>query len=151
LDELNSWLGFCRAAKNGKVKGDIDVAESLRKIQEELFIVQAEIAVLVFEYPSGPKLNPTHREALEALIKRIDTVLPPLTKFIVPGASERSARLDVARTLARRAERRIVALSLAQKVSPDVLSYMNRLSSVIFALARYANHIEGVSEDNPKY
>ncbi len=151
LDELNSWLGLCRAAGNNLKKTTIDVTEALRKVQEQIFIIQAEIAVLVFEYPGGPKLNASHLEGLEALIKDIDALLPPLTKFIVPGASEVSARLDVGRTLARLAERRVVTLSIHEKISPDVLGYMNRLSSALFAIARYTNHIQGVSEDNPRY
>ena len=83
----------------------------------------------------------------------IEKEIPPITGFSIAGGTELSALLDVARTLARRAERRLVAVAEAnlRELAPETKAYMNRLSSLLFALARLANHFAGVAEENPRY
>ncbi|MGB9675184.1 MAG: cob(I)yrinic acid a,c-diamide adenosyltransferase [Candidatus Nanoarchaeia archaeon] len=128
IDELNSILGFCRivASKN--------TSDILKKIQHELFILGADIA-------KGTKmLSQKHVTEMEAIIDKINVTLPELKKFIIPGGTEASARLHIARTVARRAERRILMLKKIRKqFNPAIGPYINRLSSLLFVLARYEN------------
>lgn len=153
FDELNSWLGFCRAeAEKIKIAEPVNIAVTLKNIQEILFIVQAEVAALGFNFDKNTKKITVEKiEFLEDVIKKIDEVVPPITKFIIPGASELSARLDVGRALSRKVEKMSVGLSRRKELSPELLKFLNRLSSVLFALARYANYKLGVKEDNPTY
>ena len=154
LDELNSWVGFVKAGAKLFVKtGKIEVAAELHQIQESLFVIQAETAKNAFGYEKGPVLGEEKVKELEALIAVIDAELPPLKKFVIPGGSELSARLDLARAMARRTERN--AKEYGEKdgvvLSPVIFQYLNRLSSVLFALARYANYMLGEKEEHPKY
>lgn len=150
LDELNSWLGFCRAtaAKVTKLK---EVVGYLRDIQETLFIAQAEVAAVGSGVASKIKVSSDKTKDLERIIARVDKVLPPLAKFIIPGASELSASLDVARVMARQVERLAKTFSKKKKLRPEFLQYLNRLSSVLFALARFMNFKLKVKEEHPSY
>lgn len=143
LDELNAFVGFAkmRAADSPRIRA------SLLATQETLFIVQAHIAGSDKKLPEGAVA------ALEAVVNQIESEIPPITAFSIAGGTELSALLDVARTLARRAERRVIAVSDEglHAVSPETKAYLNRLSSLLFALARLANHLAGVAEENPKY
>ena len=143
LDELNAYLGFVRMRAE-KTKR---IANALRDIQEKLFIIQAEVAGA--DKRVGEKVVPQ----VEELVNAIKQKIPPLKGFSIAGGTELSAILDVARTLARRAERRVVAVKekALRDVSPDAMTYLNRLSSLLFALARLANHLAGVPEENPRY
>lgn len=148
LDELNSWTGLCRVAASREIN------LVLREIQETLFMVQADIAAIGFGYKTkGFKEKIGWKTAeLERVIGRVDKKLPAIKKFILPGGSELSARLDVARVIARRAERSAVRFNNnKKKLPPELLQFLNRLSSVFFALARYANRKKGVKEENPRY
>lgn len=143
LDELNAFLGFVkmRAVEVPRIK------EIVLSTQEQLFIVQAEIA------GADKRLKEGSVEEVEKIVNDIEKEIPPLKGFSIAGGTELSALLDVARTLARRAERRIIAVIEAnlREVTPETKAYMNRLSSLLFALARLANHLAGVAEENPKY
>lgn len=143
LDELNAFLGFVkmRAADSERISG------VLRDVQETLFIIQAEVA------GADKKVKEESVKEIEDIVNAIEKEIPPLKGFSVAGGTEISAMLDVARTLARRAERRLVAVAEAglRELPPATLAYMNRLSSLLFALARLANHLAGVQEENPKY
>jgi cob(I)alamin adenosyltransferase len=142
VDELNAWLGFVRAtADDAALDGEIAA------IQRDLFALGAQLAD-----PSG-KLAPRVTKAviadedvvrLEQLIDRVDAETPPLRKFILAGGTPVGAALHVARTVCRRAERRIV--SLTPPVDPVLVRYVNRLSDLLFALARAVNHRAGVPE-----
>lgn len=99
----------------------------------------------------GKKIRREHVLYLEEVIFGIDNKMPAMKKFVVPGGSELSARIDIARTLARRAERTAVSFHKKRKLSPEFLAFLNRLSSVLFALARYTNFVLGEKEKNPKY
>lgn len=142
VDEAASALGLARAAAD-----DPELAADILRIQSELFVAGAELATA-----------PEARERLEDGVSRVtaDMVdrlesdidrymarvdLPP--KFVIPGGTELSARLDVARTAVRRAERRVVDLKLAGDLTDDtVLRYLNRASDALFAMARYADEPE---------
>ena len=143
LDELNAYLGFARmrAVKTKRI------ASALRDIQEKLFIIQAEVA------GADKRVEETAVSQVEELVNAIEKEIPPLKGFSIAGGSELSAILDVARTLARRAERRVVAVKekALRDVSAGAMTYLNRLSSLLFALARLANHLAGVPEENPRY
>ena len=148
LDELNSWTGLCRVAASR------DIALILRDIQETLFMVQADVAAIGFGYKTEGFREKIGRRTveLEKVIGQIDKKLPAIKKFILPGGSELSARLDVARVIARRAERAAVMFhNNKKKLPPELLQFLNRLSSVFFALARYANYAKKVKEENPRY
>lgn len=143
LDELNVFLGFVKM----RAAGESRIQEMLRDVQETLFIIQAEVA-------GADKHVPEHAvQNVEDIVNEIEKEIPPLKGFSIAGGTELSALLDVARTLARRAERRLVAVVDAglRELPPSTKAYMNRLSSLLFALARLANHLAGVPEENPKY
>ena len=147
LDEINTWLGLSRV----EIKNSF-VAETLRKIQETLFIAQSEVGALGAGHKPQKSVSEIEVKILEDAISKVDKEIPELTHFIIPGGSRESALLDVARTLARRAERRIVAFYKDEpRVSDELLQFINRLSSTLFALARYMNYIKGVNEDHPQY
>ena len=143
LDELNAFLGFVKMCAAGEKR----IAPLLRSVQETLFIVQAEVA------GADKHVRENAVQEVEAIVNAIEKEIPPLKGFSIAGGTELSALLDVSRTLARRAERRLVAVSEAglRELPPATKAYMNRLSSLLFALARLANHLAGVAEENPKY
>ncbi|MDP2668501.1 MAG: cob(I)yrinic acid a,c-diamide adenosyltransferase [bacterium] len=139
LDELNSYLGVCVSlARDKKVK------KILIEVQENLFILQAELG--------GAKVKPLGQEKLELLEKTTDNFgdkVGIITKFTLPGGSPLSAYLDYARTLARRAER--IYLMVSPSSTNRAAAYLNRLSSLLFVLARYSNKKTGIKENNPSY
>lgn len=156
LDELNSWLGVCRAAAtvfDRKSKSeDFKLSPIIGRLQNTVFIAQAQFAGLRFGYPKGPKISQSHVLFLEGIIEKIDKHLPPLKKFVISGGSELSAQLDFARTLVRRAEREAVKFALRKKRgTEEALKFLNRFSSVLFALARYVNFQLKIKEFNPDY
>jgi cob(I)alamin adenosyltransferase len=146
VDEAASALGLCRVAATG---ADEELAADILRIQNELFVAGAELATAPEaseRLEAGiSKVTSDMVDRLESDIDRyMDRVdLPP--KFVIPGGSELSARLDIARTAVRRAERRVVDLKAAGDLPDDItLRYLNRLSDALFAMARYAD------EPNPK-
>jgi cob(I)alamin adenosyltransferase len=143
LDELNAFIGFVKM----RAKDEARIAPVLREIQEILFIIQAETA------GADKHVREDVVQTVEALINAIEKEIPPLQGFSIAGGTELSALLDVARTLARRAERRLIAVGEAglRELPQATKAYMNRLSSLLFALARLANHLAGVAEENPQY
>jgi len=146
LDELNAFLGFVKLrAKDAS--DDARIALALREMQENLFIIQAELA------GTEKHLASEAIRKMETMIGDIEREIPPITGFSIAGGTEVSALIDVARTLARRAERRIIAAKDAKacKILEETLSYMNRLSSLLFALARLANHLADTKEEMPRY
>jgi cob(I)alamin adenosyltransferase len=146
VDEAASALGLCRAEATGS---DDELAADILRIQNELFIAGAELATAP---EAAERLEPGTSKVTEDMIERLESDidrymervdLPP--KFVIPGGSELSARLDVARTAVRRAERRVVDLKATGDLPDDIaLRYLNRLSDALFAMARYAD------EPNPK-
>lgn len=149
LDETNSFLGLCKVTAQ-EVAHSIDgkqVAAIVHDIQQSLFIIQAEVA------GAGKSVAREKVTGLEAVVAAAEKELPPIKTFFISGGSELAALFDTARTIARRAERRVVALVAEGElsVSPETLAYLNRLSSLLYALARLANHQAGISEESPSY
>ncbi|HRH26287.1 MAG TPA: cob(I)yrinic acid a,c-diamide adenosyltransferase [Candidatus Paceibacterota bacterium] len=150
LDEINSFLGFCKVRSRDAafmVKDTLSFEQVAHDMQQKLFIIQATVA----GYPKP--LGENAVEGLGEVIDYIETHMDPIKTFFISGGTELAATFDFARTLARRAERRVVAVSeeQAEKIPAEVLQYMNRLSSMLYALARYANHLAGIKEEPPKY
>jgi cob(I)alamin adenosyltransferase len=144
VDELNACLGFACAALQ-----DPGLVTLLVSVQRDLFAVGTQLADVSKD--RGKEMEkaalPAERVAdLEQAIDRFDEELPPLKHFILPGGSEAGARLHLARTICRRAERRIAALAEKQEVPPVILAYMNRLSDLLFGMARSVNHRAGAGE-----
>jgi cob(I)alamin adenosyltransferase len=143
VDELNAQIGVVRAA--GPVR---DLLDPLQRIQDELLHMGAELALPAADRPQtpGPRIEAAHVAALERLIDTLAERLDPLKSFILPGGTAASAHLHVARTICRRAERRVVALAEREPVRPHVISYLNRLSDALFVMARFQNKARGTSE-----
>ncbi len=140
VDELNSALGVARTEA---MPGEIDAL--LQQIQNDLFSVGAELATPNPRERGTDLIGQAHVAALEAAIDRHEATLPPLKHFILPGGSKAAAALHLARSVCRRAERRVVTLSHvpAEDVSNDLVKYLNRLSDLLFVLARAVNAAAG--------
>jgi cob(I)alamin adenosyltransferase len=152
LDELNAILGWCKleSAGNNFVlcgPGDWSLGEVLSNLQQDLFILQAQLA------GADKRMSGERVSWLEEAIARAEKELPKISTFIVSGGTRVSALLDVARTIARRAERRLVETREEGRAEIDeaMLSYLNRLSSTLYALARFVNAKAGIEEEKPHY
>ncbi|NTV44844.1 MAG: cob(I)yrinic acid a,c-diamide adenosyltransferase [Candidatus Yonathbacteria bacterium] len=148
LDEATSFLGLLRAkAVDVSLPDSVSVAARIEEVQNHLFTIQAELA------GAEKYLTDDASTELEKHVDAIARVVPPITTFVVPGGSELSALTDVARTIVRRAERRVVTVAEEGIVTlaPATLAYLNRLSSFLFILARYLNREEGIDEHAPVY
>ncbi len=153
VDELNAYLGIIKVypdidmiiLKSGNKK--IPFSDILEDIQQTLFVIQAELG--------GSKMSVKKKEQnkIENIINQIGEVLPPITSFTISGGSIISSGLDFARTLARKSERRIITVSdeRSRIININTLSYLNRLSSVLFAMSRYTNYTFSISESHPDY
>ncbi|HEX8906478.1 MAG TPA: cob(I)yrinic acid a,c-diamide adenosyltransferase, partial [Longimicrobiaceae bacterium] len=149
VDELNSTIGL--VLPHLDTSGLWEISEGLRQVQADLFTVGANLATPAPEDGGRenahiPPLDAGRIEALEQWIDAADTELEPLTTFILPGGSPAAAALHLARTVCRRAERRVVALSHEATVRPEYITYLNRLSDLLFTLARLANHHAGLPD-----
>lgn len=144
VDELNAHLGCILAT-------DARFAERalLVRIQGDLFALAAEIATPRTNNPLAQRVQPfpvKHLESLDLALTRIEDTLQPLTNFILPGGTESAARLQVARAVCRRAERAVVTLARGEAVTGSVLRYLNRLSDLLFLLARADCMRAGIAE-----
>jgi cob(I)alamin adenosyltransferase len=140
VDELNSVIGIARARSDDK-----EIDEVLGVIQNDLFTLGADLAS-----PADidvPRIGEAFVNVLEELADRFLAKLDPLKEFILPGGSEAGAILHLARTVARRAERRVVELSQIEELNSETIVYLNRLSDLLFILARVVNHRAGVPEE----
>jgi cob(I)alamin adenosyltransferase len=137
VDELNACLGMvCAQLPEGEVR------DCLRQIQGELFALGADLAtpLTAITRKAIPRLREAQTARLEQWIDRYEAELPPLTRFVLPSGSLAGASLHFARTVCRRAERRVVALSKLEAINPELIRYLNRLSDLLFVLARAVNH-----------
>jgi cob(I)alamin adenosyltransferase len=143
VDELSSQIGVALAAGVND-----DNAASLRTIQNELFHLGSDLCILEEDKPRrpGPRIEERHVVALEKLMDRLSQDLSPLENFILPGGCPGAASLHVARTVCRRAERLVLALSRKERVGPFVVPYLNRLSDALFVMARHENKSRGVPD-----
>ena len=151
LDEINSFLGLLKV-KSGNMSLDLSSGKvlfsvNIDRIQQDLFIVQAELA------GANKRISPEKVVWLEEIIDSIEKMLPPIKTFFVSGGTELASLSDIARTICRRAERRVVGVTEEGKItiSKETLAYLNRLSSVLYAFARIFNHMGGIKEEAPKY
>jgi cob(I)alamin adenosyltransferase len=145
IDELNAAIGMVEPVLT---KEQIILAEALRAVQNELFILGSQIAVPHPTPTAGalPELDETMINRLEMQIDAAEAELPPLKQFILPGGGESGARLHFARTVCRRAERQLVRFSHDRPIPSLSLIYLNRLSDWLFVQARWANHRAGIAD-----
>ena len=134
VDELNSLLGVVVARECPR-----DIRDVLVRIQNELFDLGADLCVPLEDERERLRIDPAQVERLEALCDLVNARLEPLKSFILPGGGEAASRLHVARTVCRRAERAAVAQAEAEDSNPVALAYLNRLSDLLFILARAAS------------
>jgi cob(I)alamin adenosyltransferase len=137
VDELNAVLGLLLAA------GPPSEADLVRGIQNDLFDVGADLCLPAAsqETPGARlRIRPEQSARLEHAIDRLNATLTPLTSFVLPGGTPAAAWSHLARTVCRRAERDVVALAAAEPVNPEVIVYLNRLSDLLFVLARVYNN-----------
>jgi cob(I)alamin adenosyltransferase len=148
IDELNAAIGVVRMelARGGTAPPRLD--ELLGRLQHWLFDLGAELATPRADARESPvhRLDDSHIAALEAEIDHYDAALPPLKAFILPGGCPAAAQVHLARCICRRAERRLVELAAAQPIRPEVLRFVNRLSDLLFVLARAANQANRVDD-----
>ncbi len=144
VDELNTVLGVALAVQ--KVK---EIRDALLKIQDDLFTVGAELAMPRTVDSKVPKVTSAYVDRLESAMERFD--VGPITEFLLPRGSEALARLHWARTVARRAERRIVTLAHREPVNPELQRYMNRLSSLLYQMALWVQKKERRAREHPTY
>ena len=143
VDELNSCIGMAIAV--GLCER---LSVELTAIQNQLFDLGGDLATPESENPEFdvPRIGTEQVNKLEVLIDELTEVVGPLENFILPGGSPGAAALHVARTVCRRAERRVVSLAREENVGADMVSYLNRLSDALFAMARFENREAGVEE-----
>lgn len=143
VDELNAVLGVARAAGL-----DPHADEIVEEIQDELFVVGSALADPNPDGRFHRVIDPEFVTRLEGEIDALEAELPPLTRFILPAGTPGAAQLHLARTVCRRAERRVISLAHTpgEHVSREVIIYLNRLSDFLFVLARTVNHRAGVSD-----
>jgi cob(I)alamin adenosyltransferase len=137
VDELNATLGFAAALEPDGFEAGV-----LQSIQRDLFTIGAELAT-----PNAEKVREQvgadRVSAIEQVIDRHEATLPPLKNFILPGGTPKAAALHVARTTCRRAERAVVSLARDEQINPIIIHYLNRLSDMLFVLARAVNKQAG--------
>ncbi len=143
LDELNAHLGLARSSCSDEV-----LDTRLSQVQRELFVLGCELGLASAASPDRPELRVTDEmvNRLEQWIDQATAEVPPVRQFILPAGDELACRLHVARTVCRRAERRIVSLAQPAPVSEPAMRYVNRLSDLLYAWARQANHAAGVGD-----
>lgn len=141
VDELSSFLGLARAGLEART----GTVACLRRIQRELYVLGAELARRDGEAESG--ITAEHVATLDREAAESDAGLPKLRAFILPGGGQVASHLHVARAVCRRAERQAVRLAAAESLGPQVVSYLNRLSLLLFSMARQAAHLLGAGDD----
>lgn len=149
LDELNSFLGLCKV-KSGNLKWKVEgksASEIVNQVQQNLFIVQAELA------GADKTIKPSKVGEIETYVDKMEEQMPPIKSFFVSGGTEMGAMFDVARTFVRRAERTVIRAIEAGEITigEHTRAYLNRLSSLCYALARFANFKAGKKEEPPSY
>jgi cob(I)alamin adenosyltransferase len=149
LDELNSFLGLVKVESVG-VKWMVNgksITDIVHWTQNCLFSIQAEVA------GANNKIEENKIKEMEAMIDSMELEMPPIKTFFISGGTELAALFDISRTLARKAERRAVSAVESGEIilDPATLAFLNRLSSLMYALARLTNHKSGITEQPPTY
>lgn len=142
IDELNSAVGVAVAAGVSA-----RVGRCLGQVQQELFHLGSDLCVPADgDAPPVPRIEERHVRGLEETIDALQEELEPLANFVLPGGSPAAAALHLARTICRRAERRLVTLAATEAVGAPALTYVNRLSDALFVMARYENKVRGEAD-----
>ncbi len=141
IDELNSVLGLARCKLE-----DIEIKEKIEEMQKELFVLGVELA----GGKNYKKISQIEIKKMEGYIDSYENQMPPLKHFIIPGKSIESSILHFARTVCRRAERRVSSLSKKEKIRKEVPAYLNRLSDFLFICARWINYKKRIDEEEWK-
>jgi cob(I)alamin adenosyltransferase len=143
VDELNSWIGLLRSQPLNKITGEL-----LISVQNNLFVIGSQLATDLSKADpaSGLKLNPADITLLESHMDTILDQLPPMEHFVLPGGSNTISYCHMARTVCRRAERRVCQLAKEVNVPSEVIRYLNRLSDYLFVLSRKVAKDEGIDE-----
>lgn len=145
VDELNAVIGAARSFLE-----DAEVDAELARVQEHLFVLGSDLATPLREGSRAaavvPRISPAEVVEVREAIDRYQAQLPKLREFVLPGGDRAAALLHLARTVCRRAERRAVAAANQDPVNDQVIVYLNRLSDLLFVLARVVNHRAGVAE-----
>ncbi len=144
VDELNAVLGVTLAAQKDRA-----IRETLLRVQDDLFTVGAELAMARKAETKVPVVTAAYVSRLESAMEGLD--VGPVKEFLLPRGSEALARLHWARTVARRAERRVVALAHKEPLNPELLRYMNRLSSLLYQMALWVQTKEKRKREHPTY
>jgi cob(I)alamin adenosyltransferase len=142
IDELNSLLGVIIAGSRDKT-----LITSLRRVQRMLFVAGGDAATELNGPQRVPRIGPSHTAKVERMTDDLLARLPALSNFILPGGSPTGSMLQFARSVCRRAERRIVTASTSGGMNPELLPFFNRLSSYLFNLSRWTNKGAGKKED----
>ena len=145
IDELNSCIGVAISFSTSE-----SVSTPLKSVQRLLFVAGADLATELAARGEGETVPRISKEDTRWLEKESDDLLaklPPLKNFILPGGSPAASNLQLARSVCRRAERRIVAVGRVEPINPELLPFVNRLSTYLFNLARYSNFTEGRHEE----
>lgn len=142
VDELNSAVGLARSSH-----ADKEVADTLKLLQNQLFVLGADLATPPDSKAKIERISEAEVKELERLIDTMDEQLPSLKNFILPGGTAAAGAIHLARTICRRAERRSVELYRSDEISADIPKYLNRLSDLLFVLARYENHKSGINDE----
>ncbi len=143
FDELNATVGVVIAFSHSA-----ETVKALKSVQDDLHTACAELAAAV---ENMPHITERHVKRVEGMIAEAEKYVEPQKSFILPGGDREAALLHLARTVARRAERQLVRLAKTIEISPLLLKYSNRLSSLFHVLARVENKLNNVAEEKPKY
>lgn len=148
VDEVNSCVGHARAALEVAVADELQLDRMLDFVQHRLFDCSSLLATpsaVRASRPATPAVGAEDVELLERWIDELTAAIGEIDHFVLPGGCEEACRLHVARTVARRAERRVLDLAAEapDEIAPGVLAFLNRLSDLLFTMARYANHLYG--------
>ena len=150
VDELNAFVGSARVEAEllaGHYEALISFVQILLRLQHELFNLGSILATMPKDvHPRQARITGTDIDQLEREIDTANERLEPLRSFVLPGASRLDADLHICRTVCRRAERLVVALSRVEEVPPETVRYLNRLSDAFFVWGRWANHVLGTPE-----
>ncbi|MBN8554006.1 MAG: cob(I)yrinic acid a,c-diamide adenosyltransferase [Deltaproteobacteria bacterium] len=141
VDELNSFVGFAAV-----VSKDSEISKELFQIQNDLHVLCSDLATPLDANAKIHRIESARTSRLENAIDLFEKELQPLKQFILAGGSELSARLHLARTVSRRAEREVLLHAEKEKINAEALIYLNRLSDYLFVLARLANHRAQISD-----
>jgi cob(I)alamin adenosyltransferase len=150
VDELNAATGIARltAEEQARTRPQFaELARILSRVQHELFNLGSILATLPEDvHPKQPRITPAEIARLEAEMDRMNSVLPALRSFVLPGGSRLEAELHACRTVCRRAERVAVALARQEAIDAQIVPYLNRLGDAFFVWSRWANHAAGAAE-----